>query len=41
MSIATLEFYVMTSLIADAIKGVIDTLRLGKVWVQALFKVLK
>jgi len=41
MGIATLQLYVVTSLNADAIKGVIDTLRLSKVWIQTLFKKVK
>jgi hypothetical protein len=41
MGIATLQLYVVTSLGTDAVKGIIDTLRLGKVWVQTLFEKVK
>jgi len=39
--VSTLEFDVVTSLNADAIEGVVDTLRLNKVWVQTLFEKVK
>jgi len=41
MGIETLQLYVETSLNADAIKGVIDTLRLSKVWIQTLFEIVE